>query len=453
MDDKGNSHQEPPRELFCRYTDFPNSATITIPITYKDGRGYFSIHDLLPGRIQLDFLGHPYKLETTLDSGHRHAKVTFDVSQPPQPAPSREKRTVRFRFSTSDGGTPSGTLVVRPAEPAEPNRGSVALPIARGEAVGEFDTPQTIRYLPNRLSGYYFDEGEVLIEKGKGPLDVAIRLTPAGSISGEILTAGGSPEKGCLFKASDGPRRSRWNCRLPELTFEASADGRFLCNPLPLGHEYVVLAGKRSAVAVSEPVKLDGAHPTRTLTLRFQPTRSVSGTVVDASGREAPGASVTVVYQNPFTLEEWWNWPETTVDARGRFTLDGIGRGVEGYCLVAWGTSAKCPITVIPLPPEGQRVTIQLKAGKPLKGQLVRKKTGRPIVRASVTAYAESVRGLLFDSSQATTDENGHFEFSDLMDRPYKLSAADEEAAESGEIVAQPGDKVVRIEVDGKSGR
>jgi hypothetical protein len=176
------------------------------PFTYKGGRGYFSIHDLLPGRIQLDFLGQPYKLETTVDSGHRHAKVAFDVSQPPQPALAREKRTVRFRFTTSDGGTPSGTLVVRPAEP---DRGSVALPIARGEAVGEFDTPQTIRYLPNRLSGYYFDEGEVLIDKGKGPLDVAIRLTPAGSISGEILTAGGSPEKGCLFKASDLRRQSR----------------------------------------------------------------------------------------------------------------------------------------------------------------------------------------------------------------------------------------------------
>ncbi len=155
---------------------------------------------------------------------------------------------------------------------------------------------------------------------------------------------------------------------------------------------------------------------------------TVAGRVTTFDGQPAAGA--TVVVGSTENLSH-----KTSTDADGRFEVDALAPGVDGYVAVrASGNAlffqdrieidadARQPLEFHLLPPQRITGVVVDSTGRPIDGACVRIRGDR-IVKTGFSEREPVTVESLLGAEDATTDAAGHFEFQDLGPGEYELRA------------------------------
>ena len=158
--------------------------------------------------------------------------------------------------------------------------------------------------------------------------------------------------------------------------------------------------------------------------IRLRPEQLIRGRLVDISGQPAAGVEIQVAYvrhryiSGPIDGVTFWDdppeglrtWPAPVkTDDQGRFTLAGIGRGVEVFLDVHDSASRPEP------PPPGRRsrgpreVTLALQPATIIEGRALAADTGQPIPHAVIAVAASHGEfGGMF-TTRFRADDQGRF--------------------------------------------
>ncbi len=147
-------------------------------------------------------------------------------------------------------------------------------------------------------------------------------------------------------------------------------------------------------VTLSRPILLDGANPTREVPLTFPPTSSSGGEILDPARRAAGEFRFPVVICGARSREALFarlarEFEHGSIRAfsPGRFKRHGRRVFNRGR------SAARLSPQTVPLPRDGQTVTIRLERGYMLAGQVIDAATGWPVRGAEVVAMSEILPG------------------------------------------------------------
>jgi hypothetical protein len=162
-------------------------------------------------------------------------------------------------------------------------------------------------------------------------------------------------------------------------------------------------------------VELDSDATEPGADIRLVPEQLIHGRLYDVQGRPAAGVLVSVsaiqrieireapghgrlerkaegpVYWSART-NDWPAWPKpVTTDAEGKFTLHGIGRGLEARLSIIDSRFATQTITVeTDSSSEAKSMTMALLPSRIIVGRVVYSDTGKPVAHAAITVSARS---------------------------------------------------------------
>lgn len=217
---------------------------------------------------------------------------------------------------------------------------TVAGPDGRYRAAGLAAGTWTVLAESVRVGGFVEVKGVKISEEEDKALDLA--LSSAATISGRVVSAEGTPVPGAFVVFSH-------TITGDEGRSVADADGRFMCNQMTGGGDYLakVFPSQVSRTPYSPagapfaPVKLtDGSAEVEGVTLAIKYERlSISGRVVDPSG--APLADVkvramAVAAGEPPRFNQFSELPSAISDAQGAFVLEALTSGT-------WALQARTP--------------------------------------------------------------------------------------------------------------
>lgn len=233
-------------------------------------------------------------------------------------------------------------------------------------------------------------------EVATGREGVELVLTQSLSLAGSVVDESGAPLAGAkvtLFHQ----QHSRY------FTVYTGRDGRFSFGPLPAGDYGLVASSPGLMPAHVRDVAYEELEG-----LVLHPPRQLTGRVLLADGRPAPGARVRVDYLSD----------SSEVDAEGRFSLGPIAPG--DYVVFAERDGQHGYVRVsITEEGQGEEATVYLGTLVHIEGT-VRDEAGHPIAGASVSGYAGETAPP-FD--EVTTDEDGHFRLGPMAPASYTFSA------------------------------
>lgn len=247
------------------------------------------------------------------------------------------------------------------------------------------------------------------LERAPAPSSATLRPTPAPApvLEGVVKASDGRPVEGAWVLAAptlrlDGPppsTRTREDGR-SRLVLERAAP-----------HAVRVYArGYASAL-------LDAVTPGKPLAITLEKGRTIEGRVLDsASGRPVPDARVWTRVGRGLTWEPSAGLVETRTDAKGRFRLEGLGRGAVDLAAEAraYGRGTRPRATA-----GGPAVEIVLLPGGAIVGAVTDPQR-RPL--ASAVVRLEPSEGWRAPAI-VTTDAEGRFEFAGLEPRSYSVVA------------------------------
>ncbi len=158
----------------------------------------------------------------------------------------------------------------------------------------------------------------VEIEKVAGKIDV--KLQPAATITGLVVDPDGKPITGARINVN--LQVSDWGSPIGK-SVKTNAKGRYKANALPPGYKYTIHASRAGYGDDSVTVELDevGKAPMKAENIVLAVANlSISGTVVDESGKPVAGA-IIYLYGNGQPHRQG------TTDAAGKFTIKKICKG------------------------------------------------------------------------------------------------------------------------------
>ncbi len=412
----------------------------------EDG-GRFVAHSLLPGLVSVSAGQHIVRTE--VDAEHPHAHVMIDLTKPPD---SPAKRQVILRLTTPSGPvSPEGKVCIDIGSLGEwRQQKHKELPVTDGEVFFKAFAPGWITYSSRALVGYWFKEGlSVHVEPGDEPFVIEVPVVAAGAIAGQVLNSDGTPVTGNISVSVHGKLK----------TAESTTEGgfgnvtidrnKFFISPLPLAGSYSVRASVGHNIQIVGPIQLDDAHPTLNVSVQLPRTVSASGTVVDPAKKPLSNFPFSVYISDPRrNLNSGWGGNSQT-DLHGNFRIDDLSAGIGEYSLVFSPRSYYCP-NRFPLSRNGKLMTIMLKRGLVLEGQVLDEATGWPIPGVEVYAMPQPLGATAsMCEAEGPTDREGRFRFSNLEDRQYQFNAREAASLKipDAERIRRPGNEplVLRI--------
>ncbi len=173
-----------------------------------------------------------------------------------------------------------------------------------------------------------------------GTAFVEIRLEPPAAIEGRVLTLAGEPVEGAEVLAAREERGGWYHHAFPPPRAVTDADGRFALGWVaPGAREVNARVPERPRLGKAQRVVdcLSGA--TSTCELVLDPGRTISGRVVDASGRALEGWTVHAEPRSARFLHP----RQDQTDAEGAFVLANLAEGTHELLVIAPGESRMTP--------------------------------------------------------------------------------------------------------------
>jgi hypothetical protein len=242
-------------------------------------------------------------------------------------------------------------------------------------------------------------------------IDILLTLTSAGSatsIAGRVIDEAGNPIAGAEVLASADPNPTLLSTGLAH----SDEGGRFHIEPLD-ETEYVLTASAEGYARRQAMVRAG----VRDLEIVLSAGARILGRVADEQGRSVSAFTI-VVLRRDGPLARTPVAHTSVVDGKGQFEIGGLAAGNYAVVASAQGLamSEEKPAEAT-LPNAAPRpVVIVLRAGGSLYGVVTDAASGKPLLRARVTAEGAMGAGssALPVSRSAVSDEQGKFELGGL---------------------------------------
>jgi protocatechuate 3,4-dioxygenase beta subunit len=332
-----------------------------------------------------------YQLTAEKDTLYARERVVLSASSKPAMLTLRPGTTLVVHV-VADGQPVSGASVeVMGYERATDATGTVRF---RGVELNSTVVSVTAEpYMPVRVEIATGDDARATVEK-------TIALEHGAPVAGIVVDQDGRPvpDAKVLYHMSV-PGYLPWY----EIV-EVDAQGGWQINRVGAGKLLVEGYSQFHTATAEIAVAVDGKHPTTGVIVRVARGATVSGVVVDASGKPVAGASVSATGGS------------TQTDGAGRFELTGLE---AGPCELS-ATTPTQGSEVHPLQlPKGGRVEARLVLVDTHITGSVKTSRGEPVAGVSIRATRVQ-RGA---SGSATTNDRGEFDLGDIPPGDYELTA------------------------------
>jgi beta-lactamase regulating signal transducer with metallopeptidase domain len=374
--------------------------------TTTGGDGAFSFDGLSPGRYGV--WANLGKLSSRHRQAHGVVAIVPESGVAPKPVELRLVPAVRVtvRVKERATGKPIPNATVQPGW---------------SDLIDDFTTDRDGQihaqpFTPERwllevwADGFAKDSRWLNLENG-ADAEAEFLLDPGGDLEGVVRDPAGKPVAGVgLSIFPDGGNQQF-------AYVETDANGRYALWHLPRNVDMRILElGTGDYFHEAVPTRLTGRRHELNLTLRLRPHGgSIVGNVVDHKGRPIAGAELI----NPSNSSDKVRKAETGPD--GRFRLENLYQTMVGKEVIVRAKGfAPRRVKVEPGPAaKPAEVTITLKAGHRLKGQVTDQK-GVPL--EGVRVYFANGNSPDSDGGSATTDAQGLFAFDSLpMNPPFSF--------------------------------
>ncbi|HXV76164.1 MAG TPA: carboxypeptidase regulatory-like domain-containing protein, partial [Candidatus Polarisedimenticolaceae bacterium] len=364
----------------------------------SDGNGIYRLEGLAPGAVSIEATHDDWPRtvrDVELTAGVNHLDLQFEGGV-----------EVEGRVSDTTGRGVAGA-VVRLA-PAGRGWGGPET-IADGEGRYRMPGVQAGDYhVWAQAPGYASYTSETEIEVRGEPLyAVDIELDTGGAIVGRV--SGVEPER-----FSDVGVEAQGPSARGAGAVAVDGDGRYRVDNLGPGSYTVVASVANSGKRASGEVTLEPGAVEATLDLEFAPGLTLSGRAVQA-GSGIGGATVYVEGTN--VVHDGWN--ET--DHEGRFEIDGLEPGDYTIRLRHWKTGLAYdePLSLS----SDKTITLDVPTAR-VAGRVVDAGDREPLGGVTLALTADGSTSTGASAHSATTDVEGKFEFGNVADGAWTLSAS-----------------------------
>jgi beta-lactamase regulating signal transducer with metallopeptidase domain len=396
-----------------------------------DADGRFRFDTLLAGRYQLS-LG-PHTISGKIDQSITDLVVDLQELEKTSGA-----RAVEVRFTDEDVPVkPAGSVIAQMEvldARGRPRFGG-PLPIVEGVVRLRMKTPGTLRLTAVGCQGYWFADVDTAVSAGSDPFQVRVPVLPAGAIRVKlVLPEERARDYGPTMGSAQFHVDSPAGMRRVSISGTSVSPTEIVLAPVPLDVACLVSATQGFRIEYAPIVSLDGADPVRDVTLHLPKAIDAVVRVESAEGQPLPKIPIEVNFEptarppgtapgDPSPGSNIWSGDRQT-DRNGQTILAGMPRNGDGYSLVArpkrdW-QFARTDVRT-----DGEVTVLKLERGHVIEGQVVDKKTGRPVSDIEVRArpVTRSLGGFREYVAEAVTDANGNFRFSNLPEETVKLIA------------------------------
>jgi len=357
-----------------------------------------------------------------------YAKFERDLTGPvddleipiaPSSTGSAELRSLTLLFAHDGKSVSPGGRIIVNANSRSPSR--MPFPARPRETVVEIPATGQVEFEGSELLGFGLERTSVSFKAEELGPTLVLPVVPSGVIRGTVTGADGQPAAGVRITVGVASKK-------PSATpaeVQTNASGEFLLNPIPLDSTANVTAALERSRTMSEPVRLDAAHPEQTITLRLPRLVSAEVQVFDDAGKPLADCplGLEVVARNAETSTSHGFGSVARTDATGKAILTGLGEPLSAYQLFP---PRKGPWLgqIYRINPQGP-TQIHLQRGRILEGTVL-DDAGKPVPSVSVAAMLQTEDYeptlLTYLESEQKTGEDGKFRFSNLPDKLVRLS-------------------------------
>lgn len=411
------------------HNSYLNSDPVSVDV--RDDAAYFDVRGLREGTVTIQAGSKTVNLYVA----NPITNLVIHLDEKPAKA-EPPKREVVIRLKAPPKLPPvMGTLKTHAWSNGDSST-PLSLPVRNGEIHLSVRVPGYIAFEPTGLTGYWVQDEIVLpIEAGSSPLIVERDALPAGAILGEVAGSDGQSIDQVLVsvvEVAPAPRKERPG-GLSNLGKNSASSGdgptRYMAQPLPLGGKYMVVAYRGYSFVTSPVIDLTEKNPIMEIDLRLAKGTDIAGKVTDSSGTPIEGIKVVLGFGTTYG-QGFGVGDGIVTDLNGDFRFPGVNFDASGtYGVQIEGQNGFRPARMDAR--KDSPITFVLNRGVVLSGVVLNDSTGNPLSGVDLYAAPEKLKPheeFYFLNADAKTDANGHFQFSSLEHRKYKVQSR------SGEI-------------------
>jgi uncharacterized GH25 family protein len=303
-------------------------------------------------------------------------------------------------------------------------------------------------------AGYAPADGGTFVAGATSDAEIRLLMKKGAAVSGKVVDESGAPVANAKVVRQNAGRFWGGGDDVKRDGVTTSATGEFEIASVPVGSFRFVAYHDRLAPGSSEPVSVDGVHPTTGVTIVLKPGGTILGKVVDKNKQPVAYATVQIAPKETVDWRIWGSMRRVTTNPRGEFVIRALPRKVVRLRAEAEAGASAVLDVDLAANPEQTGVELVLDVTGMIAGVVV-DSANQPVAEVQVAAMRDFWGGDtenygMSGFSSATTDGGGAFQITGLADGQYKLTAhrtgmSAEGGWEQQGTMAQVGDKDVRL--------
>ncbi|MGN6642731.1 MAG: carboxypeptidase regulatory-like domain-containing protein, partial [Verrucomicrobiota bacterium] len=394
-----------------------------INVKVHDNAGYFEFTNRIAGLVKVTAGGRSFDrdIEAPVDDWVIDLNAATEAAK--VAAAAVAKREVIFRFKDSTGIPLKGVVSVSIPDSLEEGHltaHSKDLEIKNGEVRAEMPIGGRTSIEPKQTVGYWFKNyfSSIVVSNGAGPMIVEVPVIPAGAIYATARTASGRIAGELSFSVVQlkrSPLRDENTSLGGSDNYSGSAARKWVSGPLPLGGTYQIVGWSKNAFCKSKPITLTDEKPDAEVELQFPAGQILEGRLLDPAGNPVRNTEVKASFS---ISEHGFGLTSTYTDLNGAFRFENTTPDVGQYSVEV--SSPGCRAEIVKVDFSRLPLTIRLKPGLKLTGQVIEAETGNVIPNAELRAWSHDPSGRI-PQQTTRTDTEGRFEFDTLSDATYQI--------------------------------
>lgn len=405
------------------FGDSSYSEALQAWVHVKDGVGYFTMTNLVPGPTGVSAGGITKRFhlsrsrnDLVLDLSKTQTRQTRKVIIHLIPPKGWPKPTGTIR--TDDGGPSKGRGYKQRV--SQVKAGTVTV-----DATVSANHPGYLVVSPVDLPGYMFAQRTPNVPSGQKPMVVNIPVRPAGSISGQLIGPGGkAARKPYATLITIKPPKGGASPNDVEQHFDAG-NGKFMLSGVPLGGTYRVSLtdndDTNDSIVFSQPISVDRQHPTPHVILRMPAGVTVEAEIRGPNGHPLTGVQARLEHSTPWSYGS--EGAQHDADQKGVIRWHHVNNKLPGHYEIAIEPTRNLQGTQKPIDFAHLPITVQLKPGLTTTGIIIDAATNRPVANLNLELMPASSNHIakFRDSIQTTTDDTGRFALHNLEPGKYRI--------------------------------